>query len=317
MECSSLERAWITCGAYALIHAAKLPEAYMLELENTAGATFGLACHGAQYGYTRVLTPLRDFNAGIDAAAPLWGLELQRFDTDSPDEMVEFTRLHQGDCFVLGPISMVGLWYLPMCSQYKGADHFIMVQNLDGSRYLVVDSEGVPGMIIDAVLFRSLLQIRGIPEAKGSLTLRRVAGKGSPAPREQRLRFTWEQAGKNLSDAQRLDQGYHGVLRCAEIVRTVPPALWSASLQYSLGDLIQRKQMFRLLAGDMDTLPGITVDPELWKLLGRQIDAAGRAYGMTSRRDQCGCAYELERLAEAEKTLLRRWKDWIRDDRDQ
>lgn len=314
MECFSFERTWITCGSYALIHAAQFPEICLLELENMAGATFGLACQGAQYGYTRVLTPLRDFNAGIDAAAPLWGLELQRFDTDSPDEMMAFLGRYPGDRFVLGPISMVGLWYLPLCSQYKGADHFIMVQNLDGSRYLVVDSEGVPGIILNLHQLRSLLQIRDIPEAQGTLTSRRVVSKGPFAAAEDRLRFTWALAGKNLQDAQRLGQGHHGVLECARIVRTVSSAYWSASLQYSLGDLIQRKRMFRMLANSMNLLPGISVNPELPELLERQIDAAAQAYGMTLRKDCYGCAFQLERLAEAEKMLADKWKDWLWDD---
>lgn len=314
MECFSFERTWITCGSYALIHAAELPETCLLELENMAGATFGLACQGAKYGYTRVLTPMWDFNAGIDLAAPLWGLELQRFDTASPDEMMDFLSRYPGSRFVLGPISMVGLWYLPMCSQYKGADHFIMVQNLDDSRYLVVDSEGVPGIVVNSDQLKSLLQIRDIPEAQGMLTSRRVVSKGPFVTTEDRLRFTWAQAGNHLCDAQRLGQGYHGVLECARIVRTAPPACWSASLQYSLGDLIQRKRMFQMLANNTNLLPGISVNPELPELLERQIDATGQAYGMILRKDCCGCALQLELLAEEEKMLADKWKDWLWDD---
>lgn len=314
MECSSFERTWTTCGSYALIHAAEIPEAYLLEIENMAGATFGLACQGAQYGYTRVLTPLRDFNAGIDAAAPLLGLELQRYDTASPDEMLDFIRRYPGSSFVLGPISMVGLWYLPMCSQYKGADHFIMIRNLDGIRYLVVDSEGVPGIMLNLEQTRSLLHICGIPEAKEVLTARRVAGKGPFAAPKDRLRFTWAQAGNRLNEARKLGQGHYGVEECARIIRTVPSAYWCVSLQYSLGDLIQRKRMFRMLAKDMNLLPGISVNLELQELLEFQIHAAGKAYGMTLKKDHFGCAYQLERLAEAEKTLVDKWKDWLRDD---
>ena len=314
MECFSFERTWITCGSYALIHAAELPDTCLLELENMAGATFGLACQGERYGYTRMLTPLRDFHAGIDSAAPLWGLELQRYDTVSPDEILDFIGRYPGDRFVLGPISMVGLWYLPLCSQYKGADHFIMVQNLDSSRYLVVDSEGVPGIILDLDQLRSLLQIRDIPEAQGMLTSRRVVSKGPIAAMEERLRFTWGLAGNYLCDAPRLGQGHYGILECARIVGTVPSAYWSASLQYSLGDLIQRKRMFRMLANNMNLLPGVSLNPALLELLDCQIAAAGKAYGMTLRKDCCGCASQLEQLAEAEKILADKWKDWLWDD---
>lgn len=68
---------WITCGAYALIHAANLGYQYMFPAENCVGATFGVASLESEWGYIRILTPIFDFHCGIDESAYLWGIDIE------------------------------------------------------------------------------------------------------------------------------------------------------------------------------------------------------------------------------------------------
>lgn len=297
---------WITCGSYALIHAADLCYSDLIPLENSTGASFGIRCAGEDYGGTRMLSVFRDFNYGIDAAAPLWGIQLKRVDGETKDSIAALLQDSGIERVVIGPVSMVTLAYLPLSQQYRYVDHFIACIRQNGNLWKLIDSEGIPGLLIDSEEIIKMLTIQNIPEACGKYTARAVLHvnmRTAIQDRAIRIRYTLNTAYRNLKDAQENGQGFRAIYKCAELVFNMPSEK-RKSLLYDIDYLIQRKLMLLKLLQDAERENVAIVNPNLITTIYQFIESAGML------RDNLQQQF-FDRLAKAEKNITEKWKEWI------
>lgn len=306
---------WITCGSYAFLHAAGLDGAWLLPVENSAGATFGMASFQGEWDHTRMLMPAFDFHAGIDEAANLWGVELEHYVCGS---FGEFLTLHGGSepCnYVVGPVNMAALDYLPLSNQYHCADHYIALHRENG--YTLTDSEGVVCMRISEERLDAILSGRGIPESHGHLHIRAVHRTRQIVPFARRAICTIEKGAENLKQAAELGEGPQAFLQCAATVSRDPPVMWKSALSYDLSYVAQRRLMMQRFLAALDSTEAFEVDPKLTRLLDHQIELAAEARQALCGEDIAALVGRLGRLSEAEEVLTRQWEVWIRYDRNQ
>lgn len=304
---------WIACGSYALIHAAGLHHSILIPLENSTGASFGVKCMGLDYFGNRMLTVFRDFHYGIDEAAPLWGIHMKRLDGAKKEEVEEALRDPYVDRAVIGPISMVGLSYLPLSQQYRCADHFFACIRADKERWQLIDSEGVPGLLLTPERIISMLSVQNIPESYGRYTARVIADVNvseTVESREACIRYTLETAYANLREARRDGQGYKAFQRCGEVVRNMPAGK-CISLIYDVDYLIQRKIMFLKLLQETEYHRVAAVSPDIIAEINRFIETAGTLRGELSYGDTVS-QYLFDSLAEAEDRITLKWEEWIK-----
>lgn len=304
---------WITCGSYAFLHAAGLDKKLLLSVENSAGVSFGMASMQEAWDYTQLLTPAFDFHAGIDAAAPLWGVALEHNVCDGFAEFIAAYGAEPGD-YLVGPVNMTGLRYLPLAGQYHYADHYVVLRRESG--WTLVDSEGVLGLPILTDELNDILTGRGIPESGGKLHIRRVRRMGEMASFPERAVFTIEKGASNLKRAKQRGQGPQAFLKCATAIAQSAPVLWREGLSYDLDYTTQRRLMILRFLGSISGNPRFEVDPRLPELIGRQIQAVLRAKAMLRREDYALLSDCLYRLGELEETLTQQWEVWVSYDRD-
>ena len=304
---------WIICGSYALAHAANLSYTDLIPLENSTGASFGISCAGDDWYGTRMLSVFRDFNYGIDAAAPLWGIQMKRIDGVTSEPIAALLGDPYVDRVLIGPVSMVELVYLPLSQQYRCADHFFACIRQGRDMWQLIDSEGMPGLPVDTKQIIKMLSIQNIPEACGQYTARAVMHVNAHELAENRItriRHTLETACVNLKDAQENGQGYKAIQRCAELTRDIPRGRYR-SLLYDVDYLIQRKIMLLKLLQEAEINKVATVSPYIIAEVNRFIEAAGAL----RRSLNNGCAPFQEqffgRLAESENRITENWKEWI------
>lgn len=305
---------WITCGSYAFLHAAGLDKHLLLPVESSTGAPFGMACLQEAWDYTRLLTPAFDFHSGIDAAAPLWGVALEHDACDRFDEFINAHGAEPGD-YLIGPVNMAGLRYLPLAGQYRYADHYVALHRERG--WTLTDSEGVPELPISTEELNRILTGRGIPESGGKLQIRRIRPAGEMAPFSKRAAFTIEKGASNLKRAKQRGQGPQAFLKCAAVIAQSAPALWREGLSYDLDHTVQRRLMMLRFLGSISGGPRFAVDPRLPELIGRQIEALARAQKALRREDYALLRDCFFRLSETEETLTQQWEVWISYDRNQ
>ena len=262
---------WITCGSYALIHAANLHNVDLISLENSTGASFGINCAGEDYCGMRMLSVFRDFNYGIDAAAPLWGIRLKRFDGITKKFIADLLQNYSIKRVVIGPINMTSLTYLPLSQQYRCADHFIACIRYNESLWKLIDSEGIPGMLMDSEQIIKILTIQNIPEACEKYTIRVVLDVNEPIAIQNkiiRIRYTLKTAYRNLKDAQESGQGFRAIQRYAELIQSIPPEKYRSFL-YDIDYLIQRKIMLLKLLQEAErekvAIVNTNIITEEWK----------------------------------------------------
>lgn len=304
---------WIVCGSYALIHAANLSYTDLIPLENSTGSSFGISCLGETYGYTRLLTVFRDFNYGIDTAAPLWGIQMRRIDGATKDAIADLLEEQDVERIVIGPISMVGLTYLPLSQQYKHADHFIACIRKGKNIWHLIDSEGMPGMLADKQQIVKMLSIKNIPEACDKYTARIVLQANShntANDRAIRIRHTLKTAYANLKDAQESGQGYNSLYRCAELIRDMPSGKLDVLL-YGVDYLIQRKIMLLKLLQEAKEEKVAIVNPHIITEAIKFIEAAGALRRNINSKCVATQDHLFCRLGEAENCITERWKEWI------
>lgn len=304
---------WIVCGSYALVHAADLCDSALIPLENSTGASFGVSCGGLNYFGTRMLSVFRDFHYGIDKAAPLWGIQMKRVDGVIGEALVELLRDPYIDRVVLGPVSMVGLVYLPLSTQYRCADHFIACIRRNKDIWQVIDSEGVPGRLLTPEKIINMLSVQNIPEACGRYTARAVINVNvseTAESRDARIRYTLEMAYTNLREARENGQGYRAFQRCGELVRDMPAGR-HISLIYDVDYLIQRKIMLLKLLQEAEHYQTAAVSPDITVEVNRFIETAGTLRGELSYGGTVSQQL-FERLAELEDRVTLNWEEWIK-----
>lgn len=305
---------WITCGSYAFLHAAGLDKKLLLSIENSAGVPFGMASMQEAWDYTRLLTPAFDFHAGIDAAALLWGVVLEHYVCGSFAEFIDAHGAEPGN-YLVGPVNMTGLRYLPLAGQYHHADHYIALHRESG--WTLVDSEGIPGLPILVDELNDILTGRGIPESGGKLHIRRVRRMGEMVSFSERAIFTIEKGASNLKRAKQHGKGPQAFLKCAAAIAQSVPVLWREALSYDLDYTTQRRLMVLRFLESISGHSQFEVDPRLPKLIGQQIEAVLRAKVMLRQEDYALLSDCLYRLSEMEEILTRQWEVWVSYDRDQ
>lgn len=307
---------WIACGSYALIHAADLRYNDLIPLENSTGASFGISSKGLDYGGTRMLSVFRDFHYGIDKAAPLWGIQMNRVDGTTKEEIKELMRNPYIDRIVIGPVSMVGLVYLPLSQQYRCADHFIACIRKNKDIWQVIDSEGVPGILLPSEKIINMLSIQNIPEACGRYTARAIINTNASKTaenRDARIRYTLETACVNLRKAREEGQGHRAFQKCKELVRnmTAGNRVNRIPLIYDVDYLIQRKIMLLKLLQEAEHSQTAAVSPGMIAEIDCFIETAGALRGELNY----GCAVSLQlfdRLAASEDDITLNWEEWIK-----
>lgn len=301
---------WITCGSYALIHAANLGYQYMLPAENCAGATFGVASLESEWGYTRILTPIFDFNCGIDESAYLWGIDIEHYICNNFEEYRLKYDKDKNANYVIGPINMAALRYLPLSQQYYCSDHYIALLKR-GENCYIKDSEGVPYLKITTAKLNDLLVGGGIPESGGRLHIRKILCNSKIFPSREWIAYALKKGNANLKKAKELKQGPEAFKKCKEIIQNAVPALWEESLIYSLNHIAQRRLMIQRLIKRINDDTAFEVEGKLEVLLDKQIMITANAkYELAKKnlRNVCTC---LTQLYETEDELTEKWDVWI------
>lgn len=301
---------WIVCGAYSLLNTAGLDPRYLIAVENSAGATFGMASMGAEWSYTRLLTPVRDFTYGVERCASLWGLHLEREEASSLQDVLENSTQKDIKGYLIGPINMTKLMYLPMAQQYTNSDHFIAVRKIAHGKYCLIDSEGVIFLIHDIQKFCSMISGKGIPESEGRLNIWAVSMISDPCDLETLVSHTIETASANFRYALEIGQGPDAFLKCNEVIGNTDDSHWRISLGYDFDYLIQRRLMMKGFINDMKKVNGNDSFFELEATLDTQIECAGYARYALQHRDYGLLSDQLILLSEEEKHLSEQWEAW-------
>lgn len=304
---------WIVCGSYALVHAAGLSCASLIPLENSTGSPFGISCAGEDSFGMRMLSVFRDFNYGIDSAAPLWGIQMKGIAGVTKEPIEELLGDTYIDRVVIGPVSMVGLAYLPLSQQYRCADHFIACIRRRRDMWQLIDSEGVPGLPVTSGQILSMLSIQNIPEACGRYTARavlQVNASNTSESRIARIRHTLETAYTNLKDAQESGQGYRAFERCAE---TIQDCFFSIrrSLLYDVDYLIQRKIMLLQLLQEAKKDKVANINSHIITEANQFIEVAGTLRGSLNDRSRTPQKHLFDKLAGIEKRITEAWEEWV------
>lgn len=303
---------WIVCGSYALVHAAGLRYGVLIPLENSTGASFGVSCRGLDYFGTRMLSVFRDFHYGIDRAAPLWGIQMKRVDGTTKEAIAELLGDLRIDRVLLGPVGMTGLSYLPLSQQYRCADHFVACIRRNKDVWQLIDSEGVPGLLLTPEEIIKMLSIQNIPEACGKYTARAIISVNVPETMESRvmrIRYTLETAHVNLKEARENGQGYKAFQRCGKLVGDIPAGR-HISLIYDMDYLIQRKIMLLKLFQEAERDRTAVISPDIVAEVNRFIEAAG-ALRRRLNYDGTVSGQLFDRLAESEDRITLNWRKWI------
>lgn len=304
---------WIACGSYALIHAADLRYSDLIPLENSTGASFGISSRGLDYGGTRMLSVFRDFHYGIDKAAPLWGIQMDRIDGTTKEEIEELMRNPYIDRIVIGPVSMTGLVYLPLSQQYRHADHFIACIRKNKDTWQLIDSEGVPGVFLAPEQIINMLSIQNIPEACGRYTARaiiNVNASKTASNKDIRIRYTLETACVNLRKAQEEGQGHRAFQKCRELVRNMPVGK-RIPLIYDVDYLIQRKIMLLKLLQEAENNQTAAVSLDIIAEINHFIETAGALRGELNYSSTVSL-HLFDRLAASENNITLNWEEWIK-----
>ena len=305
---------WIACGTYAFLQASGLTENLLIEIENCAGATYGMKSCGREWDYTRILTPYKDFNSGIDEAAHLWGITIKHEIFETKDSFCSECIDPEAKGIVIGPINMTGLNYLVFPQQYHMADHFFSIlRNVDG-KYVLYDSEGIAGMNVETCQIQKWLNIGNIPEANNKIHVRILYGEGKPVDKKDRLNYEIQIARKNFLLAEQSNQGAKAFLLCKNVIEEDLPliAKWRESFMYNMNDVVQRRLMMLHLLERAKQTKGFSVDGRLSDLIMRQIKSVGECIYALERVNYKKTVEGLDLLYDMETELTHGWEDWIK-----
>lgn len=298
-------RTWITCASYALIHVIENKEIDVVELENSTGVPFGVASYSDQYHCTRMLTPYRAFWDGIDSIQRVWGIRLEHKSTPDSFQLLSFIHSIGEQNFLLGPINMSALYYLPLSSQYKCADHYVALHLKENGMYLI-DSEGIPYMRISDEDLKRILSISEILEARELFHVGYVLQTSMLPSKEERLYETVKIAENCFKAAEENGQGGKAFLLCKRVMKELPASRWVASIRYDLSYYMQRKYM--LLMMDQE---GIFLSSAFKEHIREQIHNVSKTLHFLSERSYSKAIIEMEALSEKETIIPYRWKEWV------
>lgn len=299
-------RTWIVCASYALLNALGDERTDPLDVENSAGVPFGLASYGAEYRCARMLTPFTTFWDGAPFVEKIMGIRIEKLSFSNKRDVLIYLKRSSPSRAVLGPISMASLSYLPLCTQYHSADHYIALETDVSGGYLLTDSEGAPGLKVSEDDLYQFLNISEIPEAKGRFHMGIVSLAGKALPRKERTLEIFRLAGLNYRNAERSGQGGKAFFKCLRVMNELPPSHWIGPIMYDLNYLIQRKLMF--LKADRNRL---ILTPECANHITAQIRILAQLRQALSARRFPDVFNLMPAVAEAESMIALKWKEWI------
>ena len=233
--------AW--CAAYAFLNTVKnktvTPELYTL----LSGTPFGLKHrHGDPF---RILTPLVEPCFKVESTSSMLGYDSTKNQFGDAIEAVQFlSRLPLANRAMIGPIDMGFLPHLPQNMYYCGQSHYVSAEKLDNQHLLVIDSEGVPGYKYELSTFHKVLNIKNIPEAKGTLNIWLFEKQDDFVAADSWTPAIIGIASKNLQRAEQEEQGSKAITACSDFLSGVDMKNWYLKLCYELNYLIQRKNLF-------------------------------------------------------------------------
>lgn len=295
-------RTWITCASYALLNVLNENEIDIIDLENSTGVTFGVASYGDHFHYTRMLTPFCTFWDGIDTIERVWGIHIEKFCFHDKQEIFHMLRNSPTSGFIIGALNMSSIYYLPLCTQYKCADHYIAVRKSENGNYLLTDSEGIPEMKISNDDFYNILNISDIPEARGLFNVGTATDTGCKTEKKEQIHEIMKQAENNYFQAEQNGQGGRAFLRCHEIMENAPIYKWATPLQYDLNYYIQRKYMF---------LKYTCLKRELKEHIEKQIKEAARLRHHILKHEITEALKIIKVLSVSETMIPIKWKEWV------
>ena len=299
-------RTWIVCASYAILNALDDDHLDILDIENSTGVPFGVASYGSDYDCARILTPSTIFWDGIDSVKKIMGICIEKRSFSERKELLYCLDHVPPSNMILGPLNMAYLTYLPLCAQYKFADHYIAIKKTLSGEYILIDSEGIPGMkVLERDLY-NFLNISGIPEANGLFHMGIVRIIKNPISAQERAYEIFRIAEKNYLDAEKNGQGGAAFLKCREVMDTYPASHWISPLLYALSHLMQRKLMF--LEVDKEH---IILKTDFRKHIIRQIKIIIKLRSLLSERRFSNAFELLPAMAESETIISMKWKEWI------
>lgn len=297
-------RTWITCASYALLNILNCSDIDVVELENSTGVTFGVASYSEQYHCTRMLTPYRTFWDGLESVRNAFGIHLECFSFSDGEELIKFIHAAKDKSFIIGPLNMSSLYYLPVCSQYKCADHYIAL-HMKGDDMYLTDPEGIPHMRIYEADLKRILNINDIMEAKGKFHAAFISHRDPMPDNIERASVILKSAGKVFCEAEQNGQGGNAFLICRRIMKEVPASRWAAMLYYDLNYYMQRKYMFLMADNE-----NIFLKSEFKEHIAHQIAVTRKCLSFFPEKAYLNAADMMPLLFEEETKIPYKWKEW-------
>ena len=298
-------RTWISCASYALIHVIENEEIDVVELENSTGVPFGVASYSDQYHCTRMLTPYQTFWDGIESIQRVWGIQLEYKSMSDSLQVLSYIHSFEKQNMIIGPVSMSALYYLPLSSQYKCADHYIALHLAKDGMYLI-DSEGIPYMQISDDDLKRMLSVSEILEARGLFHVGYVLQTNALPSKNERLYETIKTAEKCFKAAEENGQGGRAFLLCQHVMKELPASRWVASLRYDLSYYMQRKYMLLMLDRE-----GVFLSSSFKEHIRQQIQSVVKILHFLAERSYTKAIIDMETLSEKEQIIPYRWKEWV------
>ena len=309
MELFPYNGTWITCGAYAFLNSTNLDIRHLIEVENSAGATFGIATAGKQWDYTRLLTPVRDFNSGIDSASKIWGVEIVHKECDVLDDFIRNYFKSGASGYIIGPIRMDRLSYLPLFQQYYLADHYIALHVDSNNNIKITDSEGIIGLFVGEDELNRMISGKGIPESGGKIHVRAIFKVAEMLSAKERLLYTIKIANDNFIYANSIMQGPQSFLKCKDILSVTEVNRWKKSLEFDLNYIIQRRIMMQQLLKSAEEFCISDCITRINIVLNKQMQVTALCLDSLYQGDN-SISNWFDILFELEAELTDRWKEW-------
>lgn len=103
---------------------------------------------------------------------------------------------------IIGPINMDGLPYYFHRELYAHIDHYIVISGMYGEKFMAIDSEGFPLVLLSTESLLDAWRGDRIPEGRGEFVLRRIEGEVKPKIDENIFIRTLNLAALNMEVAQ-------------------------------------------------------------------------------------------------------------------
>lgn len=165
----------------------------------------------------RLITCYIDPDIGIDRALDTlnvsYMLKFWPNGTDGRQAIRYLTKSCKEEPIVIGPLNMDDLPYYFHPELYKTLDHYIVIKGMSGDRFVALDPEGFPLVLLTEETILKAWRGNRIPEGRGEFILRRMNKGCNPSITPQMIVKTLTQAISNIEKAQEEEYGGSNGLR--------------------------------------------------------------------------------------------------------